>query len=208
MCTRRHPGPQPAATTHAVRRQPARPRHAPDAMLVIDNGSTRRDGRVAGVAARDPLACATPSTSAAAAPGRRARCSPTPTGSCCSTTTSSPARHRREASRDSRRGGRHLVPHPRRLPPAARDRPGGVARRRDRRRLHRVGDRSRARRQRLQGHDALSGARDRLPPLPARTVAVRRGVLPGEGRRRAHRAAGRIRLGQPRRDRIRPHLRG
>ena len=65
-----------------------------------------------------------------------------------------------------------------------------------------------ARRQRLQGHDALPGARDRLPPLPARTVAVRRGVLPGEGRRRAHRAAGRIRLGQPRRDRIRPHLRG
>ncbi len=119
-----------------------------------------------------------------------------------------PARHRREAARDPWRRGRDLVPHPRRLPPPARDRAGGIARRRDRRWLHRLRDRGRPRRQRRPSHDALPGARDRLPPLPARALPVRRRVLPREGRGRAHRGAGQVGLGQQGRDRVGRHARG
>ena len=82
-----------------------------------------------------------------------------------------PARHRREAARDPGRRGRHLVPHARRLPPPARDRAGGIARRRDRRRLHRLGDRGRPHRQRRRASRCSS-------PSPGSASASSRSASP------------------------------
>ena len=107
-----------------------------------------------------------------------------------------PARHRREAARDSRRRRRHLVPHPRRLPPPAGDCARGVARRRDRRRVHRLGDRGRSRQRTAAASRCSSLSRGSASASSRSASAVPGGVLPGEGCRRAHGGAGRSGIGQ------------
>ena len=64
---------------------------------------------------------------------------------------------------------------------------GGRALRRDRRRLHRLRDRGRARAQRLPGDDGLPGAGDRRPHLPGRAVGRAQRLLPRARRRGARR---------------------
>ena len=92
-----------------------------------------------------------------------------------------PARDRRQPAHAQRRQRRrHLLPHARRLPAAARARDGGRALRRDRRRLHRLGDRSGARVERLRGDDDLPRGRDRRADLPGGPLRVRHGLLPRE----------------------------
>ena len=59
----------------------------------------------------------------------------------------------------------------------------GSAGDRDRRRIHRLRDRSRARDERVRGHDRLPGRWDRREGVPARALAVRQRLLPVEGRR-------------------------
>ena len=85
------------------------------------------------------------------------------------------ARVRATAARDGRyaaatpcgrRRGRHLLPHARRLPPLHELAGDGVRVDGHRRRLHRLGDRGRARIERLRGDDRLSRERDRSSPLP------------------------------------------
>ena len=77
---RRHPGPEPAPLHAAMRESLLAHGIAAESLLVIDNGST--DGTPAWLAARPEIrSVRNPVISAAAAPGRRARCSPTATGS-------------------------------------------------------------------------------------------------------------------------------
>ncbi len=101
-----------------------------------------------------------------------------------------PARHRRAAPPPPRRrGGGRLLPDARRLPAATAARRGGRELRRHRRRLHRLRDRSRAHDAGLRGDDGLPRPGRLRAALPGRSVRVRHRVLPGEGRRGAHRAS-------------------
>ena len=73
-----------------------------------------------------------------------------------------PARDRRPAARARRRRRRRLLPHARRLPPRCARGADGRALRRDRRRLHRLGDRGGAHRRRRERDDGLPGAGHRV----------------------------------------------
>ena len=90
------------------------------------------------------------------------RASRTATSACCSR----PAAGRRGVAGLGRR--RRLLPHARRLPRAARAGRRGQALHRDRRRLHRLGDRRGARDERLRGDARLPRGRDRRAALPRR----------------------------------------
>ena len=99
------------------------------------------------------------------------------------------ARDRRPAAAASvRRRRGDLLPHARRLPPPARARRRRRPLRRDRRRLHRLRDRGRARAQRLPGDDGLPGGRDRRAHLPGRRFGGAQRLLPRARRRGARRA--------------------